>query len=231
MKEFKMKPEGIIVPGELDVGNETILKIYHRIYQNNKGNFLPPVIVTQIKDLDKYKYWLEQTYQHWEHTPGLRERVDEEVFNVRRFDYEQLFYRLRKFPYVLLDGNHRTTAAALTKRKVKCLELETNEDLEELISKIDNGEIFEFKREETDLEKLKREFIAWCLSLNIYSNGNVCMMSSMKSCLRYTETVGKRIEDLIAQNGLPGYMIENYKQLTPKTNPNNENAEDMRGIA
>lgn len=35
------------MPGEYSLGNESILKIYHRIFESGYGNCLPPVIVAK----------------------------------------------------------------------------------------------------------------------------------------------------------------------------------------
>jgi hypothetical protein len=47
MIERILQPSQIVVPGEYEVGNESILKIYHRIFDKGHGNDLPPVIVAK----------------------------------------------------------------------------------------------------------------------------------------------------------------------------------------
>src|SRR3989338_1375909 len=45
MERRILQPEQIIVPGEYELGNEQILKIYHGIFEKGHGEDLPPVIV------------------------------------------------------------------------------------------------------------------------------------------------------------------------------------------
>src|SRR3989338_8017783 len=46
MERRILQPEQIIVPGEYELGNESILKIYFRVFDRGHGGDLPPIIVT-----------------------------------------------------------------------------------------------------------------------------------------------------------------------------------------
>ncbi|MBI1970448.1 hypothetical protein HYS47_01750 [Candidatus Woesearchaeota archaeon] len=47
MERRILQPEQIIVPGEYELGNESIVKIYFRVFDAGHGVDLPPVIVAR----------------------------------------------------------------------------------------------------------------------------------------------------------------------------------------
>jgi len=47
MKRIVLESEQIITPGESEVGNEEILRIYFEIFNRDDGNYLPPIFVTR----------------------------------------------------------------------------------------------------------------------------------------------------------------------------------------
>jgi len=57
MKELILKPEQIIVPGEYELGNESILKIYFRIFERGHGKDLPPVLVVHYLKGDRLELY------------------------------------------------------------------------------------------------------------------------------------------------------------------------------
>lgn len=61
-------------------------------------------------------------------------------------------------PYLLLDGNHRTLAAALNKKPINALELETDYDLRTIKAKAASGELFSFPHDEEQLVNLVQSF-------------------------------------------------------------------------
>ena len=61
MRQLELKPEQIIVPGEYELGSESILKIYFRIFDKGHGIDLPPVIVVgQSTEGQKNKEYLNR---------------------------------------------------------------------------------------------------------------------------------------------------------------------------
>lgn len=220
MKTRKLKPEQIIVPGEYELGNESILKIYFRILERGHGKDLPPVVVTTLENIDKIKVkkWLEDSeygFRKWEE-PRLRDQLYSGTLEARRKDYEILFKVLEKTPYMLIDGNHRTAAATLTHKPISALEVQTDEDLEEVRRMVKRGEIFDFKRDETSIYHLRRGFIAYCLELNIREyDGNITFPADGRSWLRYTKSIKERIDELTSNGDLPQYMKERYLGVSP----------------
>ncbi len=209
MKKLSLNPNRIIMPGEYDIGNMPILKIYDRIYSRRKEIVLPPVIVTTLGDTEEIKQWLEKMYQHWER-PVLFSNLTLGTLEGRRKDYEQLFEKLAS-AYLLLDGNHRSISACLNHRKVSALEVNCDKDLEEIRRMVECGELFNFNREETSLHNLRREFVAYCLSLNIReSDDSFTFCDGKESQLKYIKTVEERVQELVENKDIPDYMIAKY---------------------
>jgi hypothetical protein len=215
MKTRKLKPEQIIVPGEYELGNESILKIYFRIFEKRHGKDLPPAVVTRLMSRDerKIREWLEDSeygFRKWEEK-RLANILPYGTLEARRRDYENLFKILEKSPYMLIDGNHKTAAATLAHKPISALEIQTDEDLKEVRKMVERGELFDFKRDETSIYHLRRSFIAYCLELNIRENdGNITFLSGGRSWLRYTKSVKERIDELASNGDLPQYMKERY---------------------
>ena len=55
MKRLTLRPEQILVSGEWNLENESILKIYFRAFDRGHGKDFPPVIVTSPKHFDYLK--------------------------------------------------------------------------------------------------------------------------------------------------------------------------------
>jgi len=95
MERRILQPDQIIVPGEYELGNESILKIYFRVFDRGHGGDLPPVIVTTLGRTDELISWLED--EHW----GIKywEKENPNVVEARRKDYNALFSILEKSPF------------------------------------------------------------------------------------------------------------------------------------
>ncbi len=226
MKEIELQPEQIMVPREYELANEQILKIYFRIFKSGYGKALPPVITARINETQSLVELIENG-RHPDKGGGLRgyeeflkkrhysfdwerNEVDQEVRS-RREDYRKLFAEFKTSPYILLDGNHRTAAAALTHNPVYALEIETDEDISEIRRMIKRGELFEFNSNETSLMTLKESFVLYCLQLAIKDNGNITFPSAALSLLDETATVKERVKKLVVNGELPDYMARRYK--------------------
>lgn len=211
MKKLSLKPSKIIVPGEYYLGNDSILKIYHRIFSVNHQRHLPPVVVTRFGDLSQIQDWLEETYKHWEQTPYLIERLNSGTIDARRSDYKTLFDRLSKHPYLLLDGNHRSTAAELNHRNISALEIECDEDIGKIREMVEKGDLFNFNLTESSLYEIRRSFVAHCLDINLGDTGkDFTFAGCPTSQLKYIKTVEERVKELVANRDLPAYMIDKY---------------------
>ncbi|MCX6708992.1 MAG: hypothetical protein NTW67_05095 [Candidatus Woesearchaeota archaeon] len=161
MRKTDLQPEQILIPGEYELGNESILKIYFRIFGKGHGKDLPPVIVAR-NDItgrslkDKY----ESVVQHLSKRGYMGEMNINAPYNLGRAreTYARFNELIAKAPFYLFDGNHRTTAATLTHRSIHALELQSDEDIAEARRMIERGQLFDFKRPETSLRELVTAF-------------------------------------------------------------------------
>lgn len=202
MERRLLQPEQIIVPGEYELGNESILKIYFRVFDRGHGGDFPPAIVTTSGSLERVKDRLEEYFTNYE------DRFPE-IVAARRNDYTKFSGILQQHPYLLIDGNHKTAAATLTHNPIHALEIQTDSDFEEIESMIERGELFDFKRPERSLDRLRDSYIAHCLGLQddrIPPRGLVRGISNLK----YTKTIKERIDELTSNGDLPQYMKERY---------------------
>jgi len=213
MRKLILEPEQIIVPGEYELGNESILKIYYRIFEKGHGNDLPPVIVTTLGKTDEFINWLENEnlgIRYWE------EKIPR-VVEARRRDYNTLFSILEKSPYMLIDGNHRSAAATLTHIPISTLEIQSDKDFAEIEKMIVKGNLFDFKREERSLYHLRRSFIANCLDIDVREHdGDIMIHNTTESTLKYNKAVKERVDGLVSNGDLPQYMIDKYKEKLKK---------------
>lgn len=223
MKELELKPEQILVPGEYELGNQSILKIYFRIFDKGYGKDLPPVIVVHnslvdYNGLDRKMHELEsiikncvegydiihrdlqegridQTYACLRHNE-YSEKVQESNMHIFKIkDIYQVFQILHRLnaEYFLIDGNHRTVAATLTHNPIYALELQNNKDISEARKMIKKGELFNFDRAE---DKLVDLVMAW----GSYVSGHI----------DDTCTVKQRVNQLTSNGDLPSYMKQKY---------------------
>lgn len=70
MRKLTLQPEQILVPGEYELGNEAILKIYFRIFEKGHGEDLPPVLVcssTYVPASERQEFYVEKIkkYVDW----------------------------------------------------------------------------------------------------------------------------------------------------------------------
>lgn len=204
----QLQPEQIIVPSEYGLGNESILKIYFRLFDRGHGADLPPIIVTSSK-FDQNLLPPAKNYERsirvleeWERkgmyvNPGAR-NFSKKCFERAMAKYSGILEKIAQFNkdgarYFLLDGNHRSAAATLTHQPISALELQTDEDLEEVRKMVGRGELFDFKRECASLVELIGSFYEFC-----------------KDRLEDFSTVRERIDELTSNGDLPKYMTERY---------------------
>ena len=140
MKNLVLQPHQIIVPGEYNLGNESILKIYFRVFDRGHGGDLPPAIVTH-KSKIKPSY-LDETFSRGQ---------GQDEFYQRLMDSEA--------EYLLLDGNHKSVAATLCHNPIYSLGLERREDIAKARGMMRNGELFDFPHNKDSLEELANSFI------------------------------------------------------------------------
>ncbi len=142
MERRILQPEQIIVPGEYELGNESILKIYFRVFDRGHGEDLPPTLVT-------HKSKINPSY--------LRGRYDE-GYHPNEF-YQKLMDS--EAEYLLLDGNHKSVAATLRHSPIYSLDLEDRADVGKARKMVRNGELFDFPHEGDSLVEIANSFITY----------------------------------------------------------------------
>ena len=205
MERRILQPEQIIVPGEYELGNESILKIYFRIFDRGHGKDLPPVVVVNSglitkqarqERLQEQIVYMKKSEEANEkiHAPyGASYLMAKPAIQETEERYRKIEGKLESAPYYLIDGNHRTAAAALTHSPISALELQGDGDFEEIKKMIERGKLFDFKRPETSLQTLVLEF-------------ENCVLKYIECC----KTIRERIDELISNGNLPPYMKERY---------------------
>lgn len=207
MERRILQPEQIIVPGEYELGNESILKIYFRIFDRGHGKDLPPVVVVnsglitkqarqeRLQEQIRYMNQSEEANEKIHSPYGASYLIAKPAIQETEERYRKIEGKLESAPYYLIDGNHRTAAAALTHASISALELQGDGDFEEIKKMIERGKLFDFKRPETSLQALVLEFENYILKY-------------IEDC----RTIRERIDELSSNGNLPQYMKERYHQ-------------------
>ena len=124
----------IITSSHKKLHNIHILKIYYKIYAENKASILPPSPVL-------YKDTL------------LKKLPD----NLKEI-FLKFLKQNPKVKYVLLDGSHKTTAADLNNKKCKIMILKNHSYIKKAIQMEKSGEIFQYRLGKT-MNELTNELI------------------------------------------------------------------------
>ncbi|MBI4152221.1 hypothetical protein HY495_00790 [Candidatus Woesearchaeota archaeon] len=140
-----VQPKQIIVPGEYELGNQSILKIYFRVFDRGHGGDLPPVIVAHnsIGNRGERYFTLNPRI-----VGDYRNRVQS--------------YINKGAEYFLLDGNHRAVASALTDHPIDTLELQSDEDIKKFRKMVERGELFDWEQESGSLIEIVDDFEFFC---------------------------------------------------------------------
>lgn len=206
MEKRVLQPEQIIVPGEYELWNESILKIYFRIFDRGHGEDLPPVIVAR-NDLISSKNRqtrLEEAIRNVEEwKKGVshyqKESGDKKIAEIKEA-YKRFNEIIATIPYYLIDGNHKSASATLTHSPIYSLELQSSKDVAEVRRMVKRGELFDFKRSETSLRGLVLSFEKYLLGSSMGNDIHI------KDC----RTVKERIDELTSNGDLPKYMRDRY---------------------
>ena len=208
MERRILQPEQIIVPGEYELGDESILKIYFRVFDRGHGGDLPPVIVASshfdqsllppAKEYERSIRLIEEWERKGEYVnPGSRAHT-KKCYDNNIAEYSGIIEKIAQFNeagarYILLDGNHKSAAATLTHQPISALEIQADTDLEEIRRMVEGGELFDFKINNPSLVELVGEFYNFC-----------------NNRLEDVNTVRERINRLTVNGDLPQYMKERY---------------------
>ncbi|MDD5331431.1 MAG: hypothetical protein PHE43_01230 [Candidatus Nanoarchaeia archaeon] len=164
MKIKELNPNQIITLNDYPVYNEHILKIFFKIFKEGYGKIIPPCLVIHKK---------------------LVIPVFNKNYNLKFKEFEKINL---KAEYFLLDGSHKTTAATLTKNKIKVMIFENNKDIKEAKNLADIGELYNFTLPKTikeNIEILKKHFYR----------------------KKGFQTVENKTKRMIKEKAIPRYMI------------------------
>ena len=184
MKKITLQPEQIIVPYEYELGNESILNIYFRVFDRGHGEDIPPVLVARPSLSDRgflLRHFADSTKEKFK---KYFRTIDEMV---------DVFY--------LMDGNHKGIAAALCHAPIKAIELQNDDDLEELENMVKTGEYFnlpEFPFEYHEMGKVVGKL-----------RSAVTYLEERQS-LREMLTLRQRVNRLASEKDFPQYMKDRY---------------------
>ncbi len=205
MRNIVLQPEQLLVPGEYELADDTVLKVYFRVFDKGHGADLPPAIVARsdVISSKNRSAELEQRIRrkkNWVARGGNPQDALQSADELIEA-YKNLSQKIESSPYYLLDGNHKSAAATLTRQGIPALELQSDKDIAEVKNMIEKGEIFNFNRDETTLTDLVHSFEAYILGIKGEQPKNI----------NYLRTVRERINELVFNGDLPKYMINRYR--------------------
>ncbi len=202
MERKILLPEQIIVPGEYEVSNELILKIYFRVFDRGHGRDLPPVIVVhkEMYDIFLDVTELDPRNINYRNDKSFYENYNRIVRNAYAAGAE----------YFLLNGNHRSIAATLTQQSISALEIRVDEDIRTGNQMVETGELFDEPIVDETLNdsrlKLKGHLKEYLLS-------NVEGIRSIGKVIdTFPLTVKERVDLLVSNDNLPEYMKKRYHE-------------------
>jgi len=173
MELKKLHLDQIVTLNSYPVHNEQILKIYFRIFQKGQSKIIPPCpVIHKSTGIPLIQ--------------GRSEKIRKYNILLTKF--------LEKHPkaeYFLLDGTHKTTAAALTHSLIPVIVFRNNEDIKEAKKLVGKGEIFSLTVGSTireNLEDLRKHFFKTMIF----------------------QTVAEKTEKMVKTQILPKYMIDVY---------------------
>ena len=187
MKNARLLPEQIIVPGEFDVHDEAILKIYFRIFERGHGTDMPPLLVAHYTSANMLA------------TPG---EFDSSIYMPGADFYEMCNRTLRNAfssgaEYFLLDGNHKSIAATLANKPIQVLELERGDDYQQLEKMVQTGELFNWDIPGKNLEESMRGL-------------KFALMNDLDRSNPLPLTLKERVDGLVLDGKVPKYMADLY---------------------
>ena len=177
----KLHPNQILTLSDYPVHSEQVLKLYHRMFWRGHHTLIPPLPVIAID-----KGQLKMT--------GNGKKTKR---------YNELLTRfLKNHPrarYCLVDGSHKTTAAALCNKSIRAMVFKTDADILAARKMVEQGELLSLTTGDTNsikdaLKILRQHFFK----------------------ARRFETVAEKTARMVRGKVVPRYMIEVYRKAVPK---------------
>lgn len=170
-----LKPNEILTTKDFPVHNQHILKIYFRICERGDEKILPPTPVMPVS-------------VGLPLLPGKNKKIQEHNERIKKF-----FRENKKIKYILVDGNHKTTALTLAHKHIHAMILKTDKDIREVKDLIEAGEIFGIYKIESMKKELKK------------------MAEHFKDA-QLLESVEDKTRRMVRKNTIPEYMIDHYER-------------------
>ena len=177
MKTKKLHPDQILTLNDYPVHNEHILKMYHRMFQKGHTTLVPPLPVVSIA--------------HGElRLTGKGKKI--EKYNALLAHFLVSHPRVK---YCLVDGTHKTTAAALCSKHIRAIVFKTDADIRAARKMVERGELFSLTTGDT----------------NSVKNATAILRKHFFKFM-FFETVAEKTERMVKNKAVPGYMIKGYKR-------------------
>ena len=176
MKKKLLRPDQIITTQDYPVYNEHILVIFFRVFSKGYGKILPPVPVFHISSGIPY--------------------VKGKDAKSKRYN-KMLSSYLEKNPrakYFLIDGGHKTSAAALAHKLIPAIIMENDKDFEKVRRLQSKGEFFGFHNPSKTLKACIKEVAKHHFGAKKFL------------------TVEDKVKKMIKHKDVPEYMIKAYKK-------------------
>ena len=186
MKQLALSPDQVIVPFELLVGEERMLRLYFRIMRARAEELLPPVLVARPRLSDR-EFILERSVS---------------VPDAQRFFAKIDRLVEERGAVYLIDGNHRGVAATLCHRPLTAFDVEDDRDLRRIETMGKNGEYLELPPFPTDYFEagwIRGELRSIVTRLEEREEGSEVL------------TLEDRTRRLVEQRLVPDYMIRWYR--------------------
>jgi hypothetical protein len=163
MKFVTLSPNQIITLNDFPLHNIQVLKIYYYIYRKGCGRIIPPC-------------------------PVIHKNLVRHIFNKSlKLKLEKFEKKNSRAEYFLLDGSHKTTAACLTKNKIKVMVFKNDKDITKAKRLAKTGELFS-------------------LTVGKTIKDNVDILNKHFKEKPYFETVEEKTERMIRKKSIPSYM-------------------------
>lgn len=175
MQIKQLHPDQIVTLNDYPVHNLQILKLYHRIFWKGQGKIVPPfpaIHKSQVKLIRSGK---------------IKKDIQFNALLIR------FFVKHPKAEYFLVDGTHKTTAAALCGKKITAMIFKTSADIKTARKLVEKGEIISLTTGGTNslakaIDTLRQHFFKQM----------------------HFETVAEKTARMVKNKVIPQYMIDIY---------------------
>ncbi|MDD4995472.1 MAG: hypothetical protein PHW53_03360 [Patescibacteria group bacterium] len=169
MQTKRLTADEIITLNDFPVHNGQILKIFFIIFRKKCSKIIPPCPIMDVSLV----------------LPFFSAKL------------KNLFLKFRiKNPqakYFLLDGSHKTTAAALTGSRIPVMILKNNKDIQEAKQMVKIGDLFS-------------------LTVANTMKNNAIELKNHFNKKKYFQTVNEKTQIMVKKKVIPRYMIDYYKK-------------------